>query len=198
MTDIYIGIDPGVKNCAVIGFSPTRAIVTAWKPKGTVPTGVQRLSFLIQSIKGQLDTLSKVGDIRCIAMEGYSMLEKFGQHAAGEVGGAIKLGLVGWFGLHNSVAYPVLVQPQQLKKFVSGSGNTPKAIITKEVLKRWGVDFNDTNLADAYGLARLAYAFHEEPEMPAFQRQVIDALQGRTEWVPPARKLLRRPMVASG
>ena len=43
MTDIYIGIDPGSKNCALVAWSPTGGLVAAWKPKGTMPKGVLRL-----------------------------------------------------------------------------------------------------------------------------------------------------------
>jgi crossover junction endodeoxyribonuclease RuvC len=183
--NLYLGIDPGVKNCALVAFSPDRGLVLTWKPTDPdIPGGVQRLCYLMHYIKGQLDVLGKQGTIRGIAMEGYSMYERFGQHNSGEVGAAIKLTLVGWFGLDKPIAYPTLVAPQQLKKFTSGSGNSKKSMMAKEVLKRWGADFNDDNLADAYALARVAYAIDARPAMPVFQQQVVDALKGRSEWEP--------------
>jgi hypothetical protein len=182
---LFVGVDPGAANLAIVAFSPTRGVVLAVKPpKKDLPTGVRRLSYIIHFIKSQLGELEKTGSVVRIACEGYSMAEKFGQHAAGEVGGAIKLALVGWFGLDNPIGYPIIVAPQQLKKFTTGKGNAPKDIMTKEVLKRWGYDTNDTNLADAYALARVAYAQAAEPAMPGFQLEVIKALVGRTEWHP--------------
>jgi crossover junction endodeoxyribonuclease RuvC len=183
MTDIYIGIDPGSKNCALVAWSPTEGLITTWKPKGTMPTGVMRLRKLNLDISTELCKLAKKGRIAKIAMEGYSMFEKFGQHNSGEVGGVIKLTILSHFGGgRREAAYPILVAPQQLKKFATGNGNTKKELITKEVLKRWDVDFDDANLADAYILARIACAADTMPEeLLQFQRDVLKALEGRTE-----------------
>ena len=193
MTDIYIGIDPGSKNCALVAWSPTRGLITTWKPTGTMPTGVMRLRRLMVDIDHELFKLREDGEIGKVAMEAYSMAEKFGQHASGEVGAAIKLTVLAFFGATDPRGFPVLVAPQQLKKFAAGNGNCRKDMIPKEVFKRWGVDFNDPNLAEAYVLARIAYAWDVEPEMTKFQADVVKALEGRTEWSPAqmGRRLVR-------
>jgi Holliday junction resolvasome RuvABC endonuclease subunit len=205
MTDIYVGIDPGSKNCALVAWSPTDGLLWAWKPKGKMPTGVERLYKLKIDIGLVLCQLSKRGRIARIAMEGYSMYERYGQHASGEVGGVIKLTILLHFGGRGERAYPVLVAPQQLKKFATGNGNTKKELITKEVLKRWDIDFDDTNLAEAYVLARMAHAVDVKPEMPLFQQDVIKKLQGRTEYPTddedldlPPEKMPRRRLVRVG
>lgn len=48
---------------------------------------------------------------------------------------------------------PIIIAPTSLKKFVTGKGNIKKELMLKEIFKRWGADFNDNNLADAYALA---------------------------------------------
>jgi len=191
--DIYVGVDPGSKNCALVAWSPTRGLITTWKPTGSMPTGVLRLRRIMVEIDRELFKLKEDGEIRKIAMEGYSMFEKFGQHASGEVGAAIKLTILGCFDAQDPRAYPLIVQPQTLKKFVSGSGNTRKDMIPKEILKRWAMDFNDPNIAEAYALARVAHAFDVEPEMPKFQQEVIKGLAGHTEYDPTftTRRLVR-------
>jgi hypothetical protein len=138
------------------------------------------------------------GEIRQIAMEAYSMAEKYGQHASGEVGATIKLTILGLFPSDDRRGFPVLVAPQQLKKFASGNGNTKKEMLPKEIFKRWGVDFDDMNIAEAYVLARIAHAVDTErgwasPEnLTQFQKDVVTALDGRTEWIPiPQRRLVR-------
>lgn len=196
MTDLYIGIDPGSKNCAMVVWSPTRGLVAVWKPKGTMPKGVLRLRRLITEISQEFLKLARddlQGCIKAIAMEAYSMAEKYGQHASGEVGAAIKLAVLSQFDPQDRRAYPILVAPQQLKKFVTGNGNARKEIISKEVLKRWAVDFDDTNVAEAYSLARIAYACEARPEMTRFQAEVVSALDGRTEYDPSyvTRRLVR-------
>ena len=52
---------------------------------------------------------------------------------------------------------PIIIAPSSLKKFVTGKGNVNKNIMIKEIFKKWNVDFNDDNLADAYGLARFGF-----------------------------------------
>ena len=59
--------------------------------------------------------------------------------------------------------HPLLVvAPTQLKKFVLGKGSGPKELILKGVFKKWGVDVNSNNLADACTLAYLARAIYNE------------------------------------
>jgi crossover junction endodeoxyribonuclease RuvC len=55
----------------------------------------------------------------------------------------------------NNIDYKIIT-PGTLKKFTTGSGNAKKNLMLMKVYKRWGVEFADDNLADAYSLARLA------------------------------------------
>ena len=49
-----------------------------------------------------------------------------------------------------------VIAPGTLKKFVTGKGNAKKDLMLLKVYKRWGVEFEVDDLADAYGLARMA------------------------------------------
>jgi crossover junction endodeoxyribonuclease RuvC len=49
-----------------------------------------------------------------------------------------------------------IITPGTLKKFVADTGNAKKELMLLNVYKKWGVEFKDNNLADAYGLARMA------------------------------------------
>lgn len=181
--DLYIGIDPGSENCALVAYSPEKNLAGTHKVKVPNLRGVQRLSFLIQDIKLFLNDF-KPQDVKQICMEGYSMSEKFGQHASGEAGAAIKLALVQWFGLDKPVAYPSFLAPNQVKAFL-GNGKLKKSMIAKEVLKRWNVDFMDDNLADAYVLARVAYAMHNPDEIiTQYQKELVLKIRDKTEWKP--------------
>ncbi len=55
----------------------------------------------------------------------------------------------------NKVDYKVIA-PGTLKKFVTGKGNAKKDLMLLKVYKKWGVEFEIDDLADAYGLARMA------------------------------------------
>jgi crossover junction endodeoxyribonuclease RuvC len=50
-----------------------------------------------------------------------------------------------------------VIAPGTLKKFVTGKGNSKKEIMLLKTYKKWGVEFTDNNLCDAYGLARMAF-----------------------------------------
>lgn len=58
-----------------------------------------------------------------------------------------------YFMRDEGVDYTVIT-PSQLKKFVTGKGNSKKDLILLKVYKKWGVEFKSNDLADAYGLAR--------------------------------------------
>ena len=53
------------------------------------------------------------------------------------------------------VSYKI-VAPGTLKKFVTGDGRAKKDLMLLKVFKKWGVEFDNDNLADAYSLARMA------------------------------------------
>lgn len=59
------------------------------------------------------------------------------------------------FLLKNNVKYTI-VAPGTLKKFVTGDGRAKKDLMLLKVYKKWGVEFDNDNTADAYGLARYA------------------------------------------
>jgi len=48
----------------------------------------------------------------------------------------------------------LIVPPTTLKKFITGKGNAKKEIMLMKILKRYGLEFENDNLADAYGLCR--------------------------------------------
>jgi len=71
------------------------------------------------------------------------------------LGGIVKLSLYSYFNNRDG-QYPLIVPPTNLKKYVTGKGNgVSKSQMLLQVYKKWGVEFNDDNAADSYGLAHL-------------------------------------------
>lgn len=71
-----------------------------------------------------------------------------------------------------------LVPPTVLKKFVTGTGNSDKSVMLKELYKRWLVDFNDDNIGDAYGLSRIGMALVGwDTELTKFQEAALEQLE---------------------
>jgi hypothetical protein len=89
------------------------------------------------------------------AMEGYAYNSTMA-HMAGELGGLVKMELRSWF-YDSEAKYPFIVAPAMLKKYITGKGTgVQKNQILLNVYKKWGIEFNDDNAADSYGLARIA------------------------------------------
>ena len=49
-----------------------------------------------------------------------------------------------------------IIAPPTLKKWVTGNGRADKKLMVEKVNERWNNNFKDNNIADAYGLARMA------------------------------------------
>jgi hypothetical protein len=102
----------------------------------------------------------------------------------GELGGVTRLAL------YNLKIPYVLVPPATLKKFITGKGNSPKNIMLKEIFKRFAMDFDDDNVADAYSLAQLGRAITGTNERPLVllchkseRRQQGHLGRARARWV---------------
>jgi len=48
-----------------------------------------------------------------------------------------------------------IIPPTVLKKYVTGKGHSKKELMLLQVYKRWGIEFSDNNICDAYSLSRL-------------------------------------------
>lgn len=106
---------------------------------------------------GILDSI--MSDVRThqpkiVFIEGYSYNSNGGSmFDRAELGGIIKKAL--W---DKKVKFEELA-PTSLKKFITGKGNAPKELMMLKTFKKFGVEFSDNNLCDAYGLARYGYEY---------------------------------------
>lgn len=103
-----------------------------------------------------------------VVIEGYA----FGARGSmvfsiGELGGVLRLLL------YQKSIKTVEIPPTTLKKFVCGKGNVKKNILIKEVYKKWGIDFDDDNLADAYGLARIGSVIVNKSKLKKYERESL-------------------------
>lgn len=49
-----------------------------------------------------------------------------------------------------------IIPPTSLKKYIAGKGNVKKELVILNVYKKFGVEFDNSDLADAYSLARMS------------------------------------------
>lgn len=71
------------------------------------------------------------------------------------------------------------VAPNQLKKFASGNHQAKKEDLILPIYRHWGFEHGSDNVRDAYVLAQIARGLSEELELKQYQREVLDALQGK-------------------
>lgn len=71
----------------------------------------------------------------------------------GELAGIVKASL------HTMHQPFMIVTPSALKKWVTGKGNAKKDLMLLKVYQKFGVEFSDDNLCDAYALAKYGFQF---------------------------------------
>ena len=134
-------------------------------------SGVARLAdiggWLIDKIYYLEDNKNDIFDI---AMEG-TVLASHAALVLGELSATVKLMLWDYFLEHanQQLRTPLQIPPMTLKKYATGKGTSKKQEMLLQVYKRWGVELNDDNAADAYSLARLA----GECVTDAIEKQIV-------------------------
>ena len=172
---VAIGIDQSLTGFA---FSAVNTLDTSqhltWVYKSPY-FGIERLVDIRQWLIEHLDYVEEQGCIiQDIAMEG-TVLASHAALVLGELSAVVRLAIYDFFDDEDDRRYPLKVPPMTLKKYASGKGNAKKQEMLLQIYKRWGVEFNDDNAADAYALARLAAESHIDDVEAAVVEQMKDA-----------------------
>lgn len=148
--EITIGIDQSLTGFALSAVSvefPNKHKTWVFKSEFR---GVQRLADIRNFLNTKFTEFQWEGwTVKDIAMEG-TVLASQSALVLGELSATVKLTL--W----DKSILPLQIPPMTLKKYAAGKGNAKKQEMLLQIYKRWGVEFNDDNAADAYALARLA------------------------------------------
>jgi Holliday junction resolvasome RuvABC endonuclease subunit len=132
--------------------------------------GVQRLDDIVAWLYTTFDSLRGSHEIVGVAMEG-TVLQSQAASILGELAGVTKLSLYNYFDhLNKQCAFPLQIPPMTLKKYATGKGTAKKQEMLLQIYKRWGVEFNDDNAADAYALARLATDVYNDSDGELFDK----------------------------
>lgn len=177
----YVGIDPSTKTGLVI-LDGSGEVLQARDVKGVGDFDPRRLGTLVDQIINAVHP----GDIVCI--EGFS----YGSQGRG-VSVQYGLGYMLRDRLYrHGVAY-IEVSPAQLKKFISGKGNTAKDGLVQPLIEHWGFTHKSDNVRDAYGLAKIAKAIdaadREQPlSLADYQADVVEAIRNPQPKKPSTKK----------
>jgi len=160
-----MGIDPSLTSTGIAVISGGSLYVQNITTKAK---GMGRLAFLRDTIMDRVEITKP--DI--IMLEGYSFASRGrGTFSLGELGGVLRLALY-------EADQPVhVLSPNSLKLFVTGKGNANKTAVSLALMKRWKVELDQEDQADATGLA-LAAAYHLmpalEPTVPEAQLKALE------------------------
>lgn len=143
---IVMGIDPSLTSTGVVVLENGNLILH--ETLEVKEKGIARLLTLQNILQNKLQLFSP----SLVVVEGYAFARSNQAHQMGELGGMIRM-------LLTQKQVPWLeVAPSQAKKFATGKGNAAKELILMNVLKRWGVEFDSSDEADAFVLAKIGQA----------------------------------------
>jgi Holliday junction resolvasome RuvABC endonuclease subunit len=164
---VWVGVDQSYSGFAITAMDKSGNHYT--EVKKIEGDGVERLHKARAFLLGFLDRYT----VEAIAIEGYAFGSQMA-NMAGELGGMIRLALFDTYRFDNqTAAFPLVVPPTSLKKYISGKGTgVKKNQILLAVYKKWNVEFNDDNAADSYGLARIVRNQHDFE----YEKEVYDKL----------------------
>ena len=108
---------------------------------------IERIQKIARTVTGYIDTYKP--DL--IVIEGLS----YGSKNTTSLCQLAKLNFSIEIYCHQMGHHYLIIAPTHLKKFVTGKGNAKKEVMLMKILKRYGLEFENNNLADAYALCRL-------------------------------------------
>lgn len=150
---VFIGIDQSLTGFSITALSsvePSEHFTQVYK---SPYFGIERLVDIRKWLEEQFATFEQNGnEIKDIAMEG-TVLASQAALVLGELSATVRLTIYDYF--DDDRRFPLKVPPMTLKKYAAGKGNAKKQEMLLQIYKRWGIEFNDDNAADSYGLARL-------------------------------------------
>lgn len=147
---MFVGVDPSYNGFAIIVLDQAGEII---EQKLISSTSKKEAEERLLELEEEFKFIPDIKGLHSVCIEGpsYSSNGAF-QLQMGALHFYLRL-----FFLKKNVKYKI-ISPGTLKKFVcgAGKGNAKKELMLLFVYKKWGVEFHDNNLADAYGLAQYA------------------------------------------
>jgi len=171
---VVLGIDQSLTGFALAAVAlsdPSQYEIWVYKSKHS---GVARLVDIRLWLQTKFLFLDEQGHyIRNAAMEG-SVLASYSALKLGELAAVVKTTMYDFFvEEEEDVAAPLQIPPMTLKKYATGKGNSKKQEMMMQVYKRWGVELNDDNAADAYALGRMATG----SSITDFEKTIIEQIK---------------------
>lgn len=161
-----VGIDASLTSTGIAVIDTETKTYTIQSKK----KGAARLSEIRDSV------LNEIKDADLVVIEGYAFARPNQAHQIGELGGVLRVMMY-----ENGIKW-IEIPPPRAKKFVTGKGNSQKDLIMQQVYKRWGVECETSDEADAFVLAKIGQALlGDRDNLTTFQLEVISEIEGKVK-----------------
>jgi len=165
-----LGLDPSLTSFGLCEVDVMDDNATQWTMTSHVFKSKYKGVSRLVDIRYHLDQVIAEVEPDLVVLEGYAFARPNQAHQIGELGGMIRLLLDG----HK--LEPLIVPPTKLKKFVTGKGNAKKDLMLMYTSKRFGVEFDNSDESDAFGLAMFGAMQQGWCDVPLPQAN-LDALE---------------------
>jgi len=145
---LFVGVDPSFNSTGVVVLDQYGTII---KQCNFSLQKYEDIEEKLSKFEEKISFIPKIIKLQSVYIEGPAYMAN-GQYALQM--GALHY-LLRLYLYRHTVDYKVIA-PGTLKKFVTGKGNAKKDLMLLKVYKKWGEEFEVDDLADAYGLARMA------------------------------------------
>ncbi len=177
---IYIGLDISTKTgIAIIETKPSTKIILTSLVTSKF-TGMKRaddiawqvMEFIEQAVNFKGNALKK-RTVRVATKPYKIIIEGYGFARTQNIVPLIEVGTAVRYLLFQQGFSYIDVPPTSLKKFVTGKGNVKKEMMLKEVYKRWSIDCDTNDEADAVGLAHMGMALDGKLLLPKINMEAL-------------------------
>lgn len=147
---IFVGLDPSYNGFGIMVLDKDATII---EQKLLTSTSKKEAEERIIELEEGFKFIPNIAGLHSVCIEGpsYSSNGAF-QLQMGALHFYLRI-----FLFKKNIRYKIIA-PGSLKKFVAGEGKgkAKKELMLLKTYKKWNVEFEDNNLCDAYGLARMA------------------------------------------
>ena len=176
---MYLGLDLSLSSSGAVIIDQNYKILRK-HVLSTSCVGVERLFFLEKLLNSFFEENIESISMICIESPAYGISEG-NLFNLGQWAGIVELAL---FKLGKKY---IFASPSQLKKYVLGKGNGPKQLMLLKTFQNFQEAFENDNICDAYGLARIAHDYYiqkilkKEVTLKNYQLEVLNKINKTEE-----------------
>jgi len=165
--ECYLGVDPSLTGCAVAAIDSKGTFIESQRFNNKL-RGVERLIFIREKVYQFICAYN----VQLIGIEGYARGARNRQEEAGELGGLLRI-----IFYERNIPW-IDIAPSQLKKFATGKGDTQKDHVLLAIYKKWGIEFQTNDEADAFVAAQVARAMNllKHDDLQKYEIEVLKKL----------------------